>query len=407
MFQFDQLGERWDRFFRELRNEDEWKMRIFSTPLSSFRLSRVPFELKYAIDHSTDGLRLVKELLSERKGIVILRTPRIPQTVRDAVVRIAKTQSNVLDPWLARLIFHETLPVIDSASLDEARRSGIDPYEDARTILACRTGLIRLSAFDCDGRGIMQADVERLERLNRAVDTLSASYLYHRLNECVRGKKIRFVSLLMRSIVLYAVLSITLPVSIFLSLVIAALADDVARLIGSLMTLHRSGFTRRQLKTEAFPYLVPLTVGVLFAMCSGTLLASGQDVYSGFMFGLAVVLFPLSAVIRRFVMVRSIYRGLEKEGKLFDDMRRSPTAYTLYELEHDRLEWGLLIGSLVAPFFCALVFYLTNPLGSHQVFVLVMCSIVDVLFAILWKYGLRFTDYLRFGTSIRRDALSG
>jgi hypothetical protein len=402
MFHFENIGTRWDRLFHR-RSTDPYFTRVVVTPSASFDVSHAPFELRYVIEHLPDGLQIIHALLSEGKGIIILRVPHLSKDICDAVSRVAKTQSGVVDPWLARLIFHESLPIVDSASLDEARRYGGDPYADARMILSHRVGLIRLSAFDQSGKGIMQADVERVERLNRAMEPLSASYAYHRLNECVRGKKIRFISLILRSIVVFCILSLTLPFSIVLSLSIVALADDVARLIGSLVTLRRSGYTKRQIKMEAFPYFVPLIVGILFSACAYSIFLSGRDVYSGFMFGLAVITFPLFTAIHRFYSVRSIYRKLEKEGKLFDDMRRSPTVYALYELKHDHAEWGLTIGSFVTPFFCAWIFYLTCPLGFYRASILVICSIIDVIFAILWRYGLRLTDRARFISTVNKS----
>jgi hypothetical protein len=399
MFYLEKLGVRWDRLFSRYSNESSFHVQTIVS-LLSFESSQIPFELQYAIEHLPNGAEMVKRFLSEGKGIAILSLPRVPRVLREAAVRIAKTQSSTVDPWLARLIFHETMPIVDSTSLDEARRIGTDPYADARKILAHRVGMIRFSLFDLHGKGVMQADIERMDELNHAIEPLSASYLYHRLNEDLPNRPIRFISVLLRIACLSLILTWTLSVSFVFSFFISALADGVARKIGALITLRHSGYTKRQIKKEAFPYLVPLTIGMIYSICSYSLFVSDRGAFAGFMFGLAVASFPIFSAAFRFFSMRNIYRKLERDGKLFQDMRRSPTAYAAYELKRDPSEWGLFIGSIVAPFFCAWIFYQTKDITSISIFTLVVCSMLDVFFAILWRYGLRVTDRMRFISKI-------
>lgn len=389
------LADRWDHLFKQREDADPYRVQVIVTPSAFFDRLRAPFELRYAIDHLPNGFELVRNLLADRKGIAILRAPRAPREVIDAATRIAKTQSSVVDPWLARLIFHEHLPVIDSASLEATHRVGTDPYADARLILARRSGMIRFALVDLDGKGISSQDTERVNELNRVVQPLSASYLYYRLNEDWPKKTIRFISLAIRVVILAAILRLLFPWSLALAFVVAALGDDLARLVGRLLSLRYAGYTRKQLKEEVLPYLVPFVVALLWAVVSISLYGRGQILASGFFFGLAASSFPIFESTRMFFKTRSVYRNLEREAKLSDESRRSPTEYTLYELRRNQSEWGLMVGSLVTPIFCGLMFAFLAGI-SINAWALAIASVLDVLFAIAWRYSLISTDRVRF-----------
>lgn len=389
------LGDRWDHLFRQHENADPFRVTVVVTPSAYFDRLRAPFELRYAIDHHPKGFEMVRSFLSEGKGIAILRAPRTQRDVREAGVRLAKTQSSIVDPWLARLIFHEELPVIDTISLDEARRAGSEPYSDARLILTHRVGMIRFAIVDLNGKGVSAQNTEWINELNRVIEPLSASYLYYRLNEDWPKKTIRFISVVLRVCALAFILKWMLPYSYALTFLIAGLADDVARQIGSLISLRFAGYTKRQIKNVAIPYLIPLMFGIGFSLYSATQYLSGHELRAGFLFGLAISSFPLFHMIRRFTDVRKTYRHLEKEGKLFEDARKSPTTYTLYELRRHQAEWGLMIGAIVTPFFCALIFSFLNGIVLN-IWTLAICPVIDVLFAIAWQYAMRFSDRARF-----------
>ena len=90
-----------------------------------------------------------------------------------------------------------------------------------------------------------------------------------------------------------------------------------------------------------------------------------------------------------------IYRKLDREGKLFEDVRRSPTSYAVYELRRNKLAWGLVFGAVITPFFCALIFILSRGMPLNA-WMLSFCGIIDVGFAIAWRHVIRYTDRIRF-----------
>lgn len=400
------LADRWDHLFRQREDADPYHVRVVVTPAEYFDRLRAPFELRYAIDHTPNGFEVVRSLLREGKGIAILRAPRTPRDAREAAERLSKTQSSIVDPWLARLIFHEQIPVIDTASLDEARRTGIDPYADARRILARRKGMIRFALVDLEGKGIVSLDTDRANLLNHAVEPLSASYLYHRLNEDWPKKTIRFISLAIRVMILATILRALLPWSLALAFVVAALGDDLARFTGRLLSLRYAGYTRKQVKKEALPYLVPFAVALCWVFVAISMYDREHMLASGFFFGLSAVSFPLFESVRVYIKTRGIYRALEREGKLSDESRRSPTEYVLYELRRNQSEWGLMLGAIVAPVFSGVIFALLAGI-SISIWMLAIASVLDVLFAIAWRYSMILTDRYRFMAGILGREMKG
>jgi hypothetical protein len=389
------LADRWDHLFRQREEADPYRVSVIVTPATYFDRSRTPFELRYALHQLPDGFDRVRELLAEGKGIAILRVPRSPHLVKQAAVRLAKTQHQTVEPWLARLIFTERIPVIDSEALYRAQQEGIDPYEDARTVLAHRVGMIRFALVDLKGRGISASDLEQVEALNRVIEPLSAAYLHHRLNEDWPEKKIRFVSVTLRVVLFAGLLSLLLPYWFVFAFVFAALADDIARLIGRFFSLRNAGYTRKQLKEEILPYVVPFAVALLWAFVSVSFYRREEALASGFFFGLAASSFPLFESARLFFKTRSVYRMLEREGKLSDHVRRSPTGYAFYELRRHKTLWGLMLGAFAAPFFCALTFFLVRDLPPDP-WIFALCGVLDVIFAIVLRWMLQWSDRIKF-----------
>ena len=396
------LADRWDHLFQQRLDADRYRVRVVSVPAMYFDRSRVPFELRFAIDHCDDGIRIAKGFLERGLGIAILRAPRTRKEVLDSAVFISKqVEQGVMEPWLSDLIFQSTIPVFTDDDILDAQEQGASLYTHAQQILDARGEMIKLVLVDLDRKGIADEDLKELEKLNRAIYPLSAAYLHHRILSDRRMIKIRFISVFARMFFVIGPFAHILNLWVNgIGILFASLADDLSRKLSDLILLKQAGYTSRQLWNAARIYLPILIFDIWLAFQVMAYVANEWYALAGFFFGIIAITFPLVQSLVSFIDLRLVFADLLKNGKL-SIQALSPSRLAWDELRRDRVWTGLWIGMLIAPFCTAFAFALAPSLIANGWFLSIF-AITDVLLALTFSLLMIVFDRLRFIYQIKR-----
>jgi hypothetical protein len=387
---------------------DRFDVRVISTPVELFDASKMPFELRFLFDRLPESAEKVRSLLERGYGIGIRTTRRTSPVVLQAVDRIAETtQGEVAEPWLTKLIFEEEIPLFTEDELAEQNERGINLYTEAHLILSERFTMVHVVLADLEAHGIEDADMEAVSQMNRALEPLSAAFLHHRIHADRRVLNVRFIGTLAKALIIIGPLAHLLEIWVRgIGQLFAALADDVSREIGQLVTLKGSGYTARQLWRRTQVFIPILIIDFYLALQVNGLLERGSAFTAGLVFGIVAVSFPLVELLRSFVLTRSAYADLLKNGKLPKGPRPALSSLAFREIVRNPLRAGIAIGVIAGPLIAGALFAAMTPL-AHNGWFLAIVAMLEIIIGLAFAWNVLLLDRVLFIAKIRRRMKGG